>query len=95
MISSQSVLSSKVHSALARGDIGYIYIYICFTWYFISTNKEIEFFGFILCMFEMELINQIMGSEWEYVGKRAGYVTLNKTNLRPDKVRDPSYCKSG
>lgn len=28
-------------------------------------------------------------------GKTMGYVTLNKTNLRPDKVRDPSYCKSG
>lgn len=26
--------------------------------------------GFILCMFEMELANQIMGSAWEYVGKR-------------------------
>lgn len=25
---------------------------------------------FILCMFEMELANQIMGSGWEYVGKR-------------------------
>lgn len=28
-------------------------------------------------------------------GKTAGYVTLNKTNLWPDKVRDPSYCKGG
>jgi len=27
--------------------------------------------------------------------KTASYVTLNKTNLWPDKVRDPSYCKGG
>jgi len=48
----------------------------------------------LFCMPEMELVNQIMWSVWEY-RKTASYVTLNKTNLWPDKVRDPSYCKGG
>ena len=32
---------------------------------------------------------------WNPRGKTTSYVTLNKTNLWPDKVRDPSYSKGG
>jgi hypothetical protein len=35
---------------------------------YLTSRKRVS--GFILCMFGMELANQIMGSAWEYVGKR-------------------------